>query len=86
MATALVYSELSARMPFTGSAYAYIYATFGEMPAWIIGWNMNLRYGVSAGALARGWTSYLVGLFKLLGMSIPLFLYDVDIYGHVRLY
>lgn len=60
--TALVYAEFSARMPFTGSGYQYIYCTFGELPAWIVGWNMNLRYGISAGALSRAWTLYVVGL------------------------
>jgi len=54
--TALVYAEFSGRMPFSGSGYQYIYCSFGELPAWIIGWNMNLRYGVSAGALIRGWS------------------------------
>lgn len=84
MTTALVYAELSARMPFSGSGYAYIYSTFGELPAWIIGWNMNLRYGVSAGALSRGWTSYFVGLCKLLGIYVPVALYNLDVFGYVR--
>lgn len=77
MTTALVYSELSSRMPSSGSSYSYIYCTFGELPAWIIGWNMNLRYGISAGALSRAWTSYLVGLMKLLGLALPLWSYSL---------
>ena len=48
--TALIYAEFSSRMPFSGSGYIYIYASFGELPAWIVGWNMNLRFGVTAGA------------------------------------
>ena len=56
--TALVYSELSAKMPSSGSSYSYVYSTFGELPGWIIGWNLNLRYGITAGALSRAWTSY----------------------------
>ena len=62
-----------------------MYATFGEMPAWIVGWNMNLRFGVSSGALIRGWTSYVVGMLKLLGITVPLGLYALDIFGYVRL-
>jgi APA family basic amino acid/polyamine antiporter len=86
MTTALVYAELSARMPFSGSSYAYIYATFGELPAWVIGWNMNLRYGATAGGLSRGWSSYFIGLMKLLGVAIPVVLYDMNIFGYVSIF
>lgn len=48
--TGLIYAEFSSRMPFSGSGYIYIYSSLGEFPAWVVGWNMNLRYGVSAGA------------------------------------
>ena len=85
LATALVYAEFAARMPFSGSSYQYLYSTFGELPAWTVGWTMNLRYGISAGALSRGWTSYVVGLFKALGWSLPLFLYHIDVLGYVSL-
>lgn len=81
--TALVYAELSARMPFSGSGYEYIYCTFGEFPAWIVGWNMNLRFGISAGALIRGWVSYFVGLCAKVGLALPLWLYSVDVFGYV---
>jgi APA family basic amino acid/polyamine antiporter len=81
--TALVYAEFSARMPFSGSGYQYIYCTFGELPAWIVGWNMNLRYGVSAGALIRGWTQYFVGLCAWFGLTIPFWLYSLKVFGYV---
>lgn len=48
--TALIYAEFSSRMPFSGSGYIYIYSSLGEFPAWVVGWNMNLRFGVTAGA------------------------------------
>jgi APA family basic amino acid/polyamine antiporter len=84
MLTALVYCELSSRMPYSaGSSYAYIYSTIGELPAWIIGWNMNLRYGATAAALSRGWTSYFVGLFNAFGIILPTALYQLDIFGTV---
>jgi APA family basic amino acid/polyamine antiporter len=37
--TALVFAEFSAIIPKSGSSYIYTYSTFGELPAWIVGWN-----------------------------------------------
>eukprot|EP00347_Sterkiella_histriomuscorum_P001735 403370887 len=82
MATAMVYSELSSRMPSSGSSYHYIYCTFGELPAWVIGWNMNLRYGICAAALARAWTSYFVGLMRIIGLPLPTWMYSINILGY----
>lgn len=48
--TAFVYAEFSSRMPYSGSGYIYIYSSFGELPAWMVGWNMNIRFGICAGA------------------------------------
>ena len=45
MLTALVFAEFSSIIPKSGSSYLYTYTTFGEFPAWIVGWNQNLRYG-----------------------------------------
>ena len=84
--TALSYAELSSRLPCSGSTYSYIYATFGELPGWLVGWCMNLRYGFSGGALARGWSSYFVELCALLGFPLPIYLHSVEVFGHVRLF
>src|SRR5258707_5818207 len=43
---ALCYAELAAMIPQAGSAYAYSYATLGELVALIIGWELHLLYAV----------------------------------------
>ena len=45
---------------------------------------MNLSYGVSAGALIRGWTKYAVGLFAKIGIVIPQWLYSIKIFDFVN--
>lgn len=75
--TALTYAEFSSRLPLSGSGYIYIYSSFGELPAWVVGWSMNLRFGVTAGAQSKVWASYVVGLLHLLGVTVPLWFYDI---------
>jgi APA family basic amino acid/polyamine antiporter len=59
---ALCYAELAAMIPISGSAYTYGYATLGELPAWIIGWDLTLEYMVAACLVAIGWSAYFVNL------------------------
>lgn len=80
--TGLSFAELSGRVPFSGSAYSYVYISFGEFPAWLIGWNQTLRYGLSGAALARAWAEYSVGLFGAFGISgIPEWIHSLDLGG-----
>jgi amino acid transporter len=53
--TSLAYSEFAARVPIAGSAYTFVYASFGEFAAWLVGWNLTLGYGVSSAVVARSW-------------------------------
>lgn len=68
---ALVYAELSSMLPAAGSAYTYTYASLGELPAWLIGWNLMLEYIVASAAVAIGWGSYLTDLLRSLGLVLP---------------
>ena len=61
---ALCYSEMSAMVPVSGSAYTYSYAVMGEMMAWMVGWALILEYAVAAGAVSVGWSGYVVGLIE----------------------
>src|SRR6476620_2836815 len=71
--TALMYSEIAAMVPVSGSAYTYSYAVLGEFVAWLVGWALILEYAVAASAVSVGWSGYLVGLLKnsFLHIEIP---------------
>jgi len=61
---ALCYAELAAMIPQAGSAYAYSYATLGEIIAWIIGWDLILEYAVGNVAVAIAWAGYFNSLIS----------------------
>ena len=61
---ALCYAELAAMIPQAGSAYAYSYATLGELVAWIIGWDLILEYAVGNVAVAIAWGGYFNSLLS----------------------
>src|SRR4029079_1087056 len=58
----LCYAELASMIPQAGSAYAYSYATLGEVVAWIIGWDLILEYAVGNVAVAISWGDYFKSL------------------------
>lgn len=68
LSTAFMYAELMSRYPTNGSAFGFFYATFGELPAWLVGWYLLPRYGAVSAALARAMTSYLAGLLAKFGI------------------
>ena len=61
---ALCYAELASMIPQAGSAYAYSYATLGEIVAWIIGWDLILEYAVGNVAVAIAWGGYFNSLIS----------------------
>lgn len=69
--SALAYAEMGAALPVTGSAYAYVYASLGEVIAWMVGWNLLLEYALGASLVASGWSGYLVGVLRDIGVSLP---------------
>jgi APA family basic amino acid/polyamine antiporter len=71
---ALCYAELAAMIPQAGSAYAYSYATLGEVIAWIIGWDLILEYAVGNVAVAVAWSGYFVSFLSAFNVHIPAYL------------
>ncbi len=71
---AMCYAEFASMIPVEGSAYAYSYATMGELFAWIIGWDLILEYAMGASTVAVGWSGYMVKLMYLFNIKFPLWL------------
>ena len=67
----LCYAELASMIPQAGSAYAYSYATLGELIAWIIGWDLILEYAVGNIAVAIAWSGYFNSLLSGIGINLP---------------
>ncbi|MET3292929.1 UNVERIFIED_CONTAM: APA family basic amino acid/polyamine antiporter [Brevibacillus sp. OAP136] len=68
---ALCYAEFASTVPVSGSAYTYSYAAFGEIFAWILGWDLILEYGLASAAVASGWSGYAQGLLAGFGIHLP---------------
>jgi basic amino acid/polyamine antiporter, APA family len=68
---ALCYAEFASKIPIAGSAYTYAYASFGELMAWIIGWDLLVEYAIGNIAVAISWSDYFTRLLKDNGVNIP---------------
>jgi basic amino acid/polyamine antiporter, APA family len=68
---ALCYSEFASMIPQSGSAYTYSYVAFGELFAWILGWDLVLEYGLASSAVASGWSGYFQSLLAGFGVHLP---------------
>jgi amino acid transporter len=67
----LCYARFASVIPISGSAYTYAYASFGELVAWIIGWDLIMEYAVGNIAVAISWSDYFTGMCQGIGIHIP---------------
>ena len=72
--SALCYAEFASMLPISGSAYTYAYASFGELFAWIIGWDLIMEYAIGNIAVAISWSDYFTSLLESYGIPFPQFL------------
>lgn len=68
---ALCYAEFASTVPVSGSAYTYSYVAFGEIFAWIIGWDLLMEYAIGNIAVAISWSDYFTHLMDKAGLHIP---------------
>ncbi|MCX6249444.1 MAG: amino acid permease [Bacteroidetes bacterium] len=69
--SAMCYAQFASRIPISGSAYTYAYASFGELIAWIIGWDLIMEYAVGNIAVAISWSDYFTGFLGGIGLPFP---------------
>lgn len=68
---AYCYAEFASTVPVSGSAYTYSYVAFGEIFAWIIGWDLLMEYAIGNIAVAISWSQYFVRVLAGFGVHIP---------------
>src|SRR5882672_3755063 len=67
---AMCYAEFASTVPVSGSAYTYSYVAFGEIFAWIIGWDLLMEYAIGNIAVAISWSDYFTHLLDKAGMHV----------------
>ena len=72
--SALCYAQFASVIPISGSAYTYAYASFGELIAWIIGWDLIMEYAIGNIAVAISWSDYFTGFLSGVGIHVPAYL------------
>jgi APA family basic amino acid/polyamine antiporter len=83
--SAMCYAHFASRIPISGSAYTYAYASFGELVAWIIGWDLIMEYAVGNIAVAISWSDYFIHMLGGIGIHFPVYL-SVDYLSAARGY
>lgn len=85
--SALSYAQFASSIPLSGSAYTYAYASFGELVAWIIGWDLIMEYAVGNIAVAISWSDYFTSFLHGFNINFPQFLsmdYFSAMHGHAQ--
>ncbi|WP_162426789.1 amino acid permease [Pontibacter pudoricolor] len=72
--SALCYAQFASSIPVSGSAYTYAYASFGELVAWIIGWDLLMEYAIGNIAVAISWSDYFTAVLQGVGIGMPEYL------------
>jgi APA family basic amino acid/polyamine antiporter len=72
--SALCYAEFASRVPKSGSAYTYAYVAFGEIFAWIIGWDLIMEYAIGNITVAISWSGNLTSFLNNIGVHLPTFI------------
>lgn len=72
--SAMAYAQFASSIPISGSAYTYAYAGFGELIAWIIGWDLIMEYAVGNIAVAISWSDYFTGFMTGFNVHVPAFM------------
>ncbi|WP_245706040.1 amino acid permease [Catalinimonas alkaloidigena] len=83
--SALCYAEFASSVPISGSAYTYAYVSFGELLAWIIGWDLLLEYAIGNIAVAISWSDYFTAFLRGLNIHLPAYL-TMDFFSAFRGY
>jgi APA family basic amino acid/polyamine antiporter len=85
LCSALCYAHFASSVRGSGSAYTYAYVAFGEIIAWIIGWDLLMEYAIGNIAVAISWSNYFTTLFRNLNIPIPEYL-SVDYLSAQKFY
>jgi amino acid transporter len=83
--SAMCYARFASVIPISGSAYTYAYTSFGELLAWIIGWDLIMEYAIGNIAVAISWSDYFSGLMSGFGIHFPEYL-QIDYLSAARGY
>jgi len=68
---ALCYAEFASMIPISGSAYTYSYVAFGELIAWIIGWDLLMEYSIGNITVALSWSAYFETFLAGFNIHLP---------------
>lgn len=68
---ALAYTEIASTLPSSGGAYTFAYVSLGEVFASMVGWLSVLQLSCGSMTVASGWSGYVVGALKAMGVELP---------------